>query len=130
MVLPWDLEDWLTDEGDRIVTKKAKSGFQSLSEVERAIYEIWLLDSETRNGGVSQYFANQDRERWDAIVQIASTEIVLALRPFVATVMAVIANADDAYDVAINSPVDFDHVYEQHQIAIVTELRDLVARAT
>lgn len=51
------LEDWLTDAGDRVVRKLA-AGVGALSSEERLVFEVWLLDTEARNGGLSQYFAN------------------------------------------------------------------------
>ncbi|MBA2238296.1 MAG: hypothetical protein H0W24_06300, partial [Lysobacter sp.] len=50
-MLPWDLEDWLTDEGDNVVRKAAAAkGESALNEPERLLYELWLFDTEQRNG--------------------------------------------------------------------------------
>ena len=53
MAMPWDLEDWLTEIGDRVVRKMAASGPETLTPQERLIYEVWIFDTETRNCGVS-----------------------------------------------------------------------------
>jgi len=52
MMLPWHLEDWLTDTGGRVVEKEARFGNKSLSEQEQLILEIWILDTEARNIGM------------------------------------------------------------------------------
>ena len=54
MTLPLDLEDWLTNEGGRVVENRAIFGESALLPEEGLIYEIWLPDTETRNGGLSQ----------------------------------------------------------------------------
>lgn len=53
----WDLEDWITDVGADLVEKRFANA-SSLTTMESAAYEIWLLDTEARNGGVSQYLCN------------------------------------------------------------------------
>ena len=70
-MLSWDLEDWLTEEGDKVVTKEAALGLGSLTSRERLIYEVWLFDTETRNGGVSQYFCNRGIAQWDELKKAA-----------------------------------------------------------
>lgn len=59
MVLPRDLDDWLTEAGDRVVHKMAAGRPEALRPMERLVYEVWLFDTETRNGGASQYFCNR-----------------------------------------------------------------------
>lgn len=46
-----DAETWLLDAGDEVIAKKAKRGAASLSDVERAIYCLWVLDYAVRNSG-------------------------------------------------------------------------------
>ena len=122
MVLPNDLEDWLTDEGDRVIHKMAAG--ETCSDADLAIYEIWLLDTETRNGGVAQYFGNRGREQWQSLSNVADTRGFIALTKFIDAVESVIANATDPYDAIIDSDVDLDGQYHEIQTAIVTELRD------
>jgi hypothetical protein len=43
MPMSWDLENWLTDEGDRVIRKMAASGLAALNRDERLIYEVWVL---------------------------------------------------------------------------------------
>ena len=57
-MLPWNLEDWLTEEGDRIVRKVAAANSRdALDGRDRLLYELWLFDTEQRNGGVSHTLA-------------------------------------------------------------------------
>src|SRR5260370_42100571 len=57
MMLPLDLEDWLTEMGDQIVRKPASEGEAALTAREQLIYDIWILDTEARNGARPQNFA-------------------------------------------------------------------------
>ena len=70
MTLPWDLEDWLTEVGGQVVEKQAALGDSSLSKQDQLILAIWLLDTEARNGGLSQYFANHGVEQWEKCVAL------------------------------------------------------------
>lgn len=122
MVLPNDLEDWLTDEGDRVVHKMAAG--DTCSNADIAIYEIWLLDTETRNGGVAQYFGNRGREQWRSLSTVAESRGFTSLTKFIQCVDSVVADAPEPYDVIVNSDVDLDGHYHSLQTAIVAELRD------
>lgn len=46
-----DAETWLLDAGDEVIAKKSKHGAASLSDVEKAIYCLWVLDYAVRNSG-------------------------------------------------------------------------------
>lgn len=46
-----DVETWLIDAGDEIIRKKASIGIAGLSEVERAILCLWVVDYAVRNSG-------------------------------------------------------------------------------
>lgn len=72
-MLPLDLEDWLTEVGNQIVYKMASGGEAALTEKEKLVHEIWLLDTETRNGGLSQYFANWGLKQWERCHALATT---------------------------------------------------------
>jgi hypothetical protein len=124
-MLPWDLENWLTDEGDKIVRKAAALTESALDERERLLYEVWLLDTEQRNGGVSQYFCNWGLAQWNALSRLAAPALP-SFRSFAANVNGVIANSDDPYQAVIVSPVDLDAWYDQYQIRLVSELRAAV----
>lgn len=67
MQTDWELEDWLLDAGDRAERAWLEGGDAALSPVERLVREVWLLDMETRNGGLSQDFANHELARWTAL---------------------------------------------------------------
>jgi hypothetical protein len=121
-MLPWDLEDWLTDEGDRIVHKEAATGYNSLDGHEKLIYEIWLLDTEQRNGGVSQYFCNHGMSQWAALCSLA-TSVLPPFAQFAEAVNQVVDQQSDPYDAIIGSDVDLDQLYDSHQIELVKELK-------
>ncbi len=46
-----DNETWLIEVGDEIIEKKASSGYEKLSMLERSIYCLWVLDYAVRNSG-------------------------------------------------------------------------------
>ena len=51
MTTPTDNENWLIDIGDSIINKKAQIGFNSLTDHERLIYCLWVMDYSMRNAG-------------------------------------------------------------------------------
>lgn len=123
MTLPDDLEDWLTNEGARVVTQMADSDGTPISEFDRAIYEIWVLDTETRNGGVSQYFDNRGLSQWQSLAQAAAALHLPSLREFISAANIVIEGTADPYDAVLCSDPDLEDIYKRLQTAIVTELR-------
>src|SRR5262247_2179263 len=98
-MLPTDLEDWLTNEGDRVV--HARVAGDSLSPLDSLIHEIWLLDTEARNGGLSQYFANHGTAQWQSCTRAALAGLTPSFAPFAAEVDAMIRRSEDPYQ-AIN----------------------------
>ena len=44
-------ETWLIYEGDRIIEKKSRESSDSLSSLEKAIYDFWVIDYAVRNSG-------------------------------------------------------------------------------
>lgn len=46
-----DNETWIIEAGDRVIQKKARSGFDSLSDWERLVYSLWVADYGMRNAG-------------------------------------------------------------------------------
>jgi hypothetical protein len=120
-MLPWDLEDWLTDEGDRVV--RTKSAKHSLSDLDSTIYEIWLLDTEVRNGGLSQYFCNHGVAQWQQCVKLASLGHTPSFALFAEEVNAMIAGASDPYE-AINSlGLAAENAWDKHSKSVVSDLR-------
>lgn len=128
-MLPLDLEDWLTDEGDKVVRKaaEAKTG-SALDDRERLLYELWLFDTEQQNGGVSQYFCNNGLPQWEVLSRLASAALA-SFPSFAAKVNEVVGHSDDPYQAVINSGVDLDAWYCEHQVRLVTELRAAVRPA-
>jgi hypothetical protein len=122
MPLPWDLEDWLTNEGDRVVRLVANG--QDLTPDDRLLEEVWLLDTEQRNGGVSQYFANQP-ERWHELRALAISQLP-SFAVFATEVDAVLSAAADPYDAITQAGVDLDALYDGLQREIVAELRRVI----
>jgi hypothetical protein len=122
MPLPWDLEDWLTDEGDRVVHLAANG--EDLTRNDRLLEEVWRLDTEQRNGGVSQYFANQS-ERWHELRALAISRLP-SFAVFAAKVDAALSAAADPYDAVTQSGVDLDALYDGLQREIIAELRRVI----
>jgi len=126
MMLPLDLEDWLTEVGDQIVNKKASEGEVALTEREKLIYEIWLLDSETRNGGLSQYFANWGLQQWERCRAVATTWPLPSFLAFAKGVSDLLTGNADPYLALIARHVEADKLYYAYQTSIIKELRESV----
>lgn len=47
----FELETWLVDVGNLIINKEAEQGASKLSEAERAVYWMWMIDYAVRNSG-------------------------------------------------------------------------------
>ena len=121
-MLPLDLEDWLTDEGNKVVRREAVAGIDSLTPEERLVYEVWLFDTEQRNGGVAQYFGNRGRDQWDALC-LAARSVLAPFAEFAVHVDAVVANARDPHLAVIASAGRLDRAYEECQTSLVSALR-------
>ena len=123
---PPELDTWLTEEGDRLVRKIATThGVDALDARERLVYEIWLFDTEQRNGGVSQYFCNRGLEQWRTLSEIASTALT-SFVPLAEVVNQVIDNSTDPYRALIKSAVNLDAYYQMHRVRLLAELRSLL----
>jgi Domain of unknown function (DUF4375) len=128
MTLPWDLEDWLTDVGDQVVHKEASQGEAALTVREKLIYEIWLLDTEVRNGGISQYFANRGMKQWEQCTALATAWPLPSFSPFARRVSDMLIGNADPYLALIAREAEANELYYAYQIPIVTELRDAVEK--
>jgi hypothetical protein len=128
MVLPWDLEDWLTETGDHVVRKMAARGSEPLSPMEQLVYEVWLFDTETRNGGVSQYFGNRGMKGWNQLKSACENFPVPMLKQFIDEVDQALGSDPNPYKVALNtSPPLEERYWDVHQAGIVEELRQVVS---
>jgi hypothetical protein len=128
-MLPWDLEDWLTDEADKVVHKAAAAKAESvLDNRERLLYEFWLFDTEQRNGGVSQYFCNHGLGQWDTLSGLAAPALPSFPR-FASKVNEVVGRSEDPYQAVIDAGVDLDGWYDENQARLVTELQAAVRPA-
>ncbi len=124
-MLPGYLEDWLTDEGDKIVGKASLSGSPSLSPREQLLYEVWLFDTEQRNGGISQYFCNRTLNQWRSLCDLA--ELLLPHFAQVASqVNQVIGGRSDPYDAVIHSDINLDAMYAASKVRLITALKAAV----
>lgn len=127
-MLSWDLEDWITDAGADVVDKRFADA-TSLTPAESGLYEIWLLDTEARNGGLSQYFCNHGLQQWVAYQAAARTIGLTSFREFANAVNTIIGAADDPYE-AIRAQGDpAEDLWYSYQALAVQELRGLVQNA-
>jgi hypothetical protein len=126
MAMPWDLEDWLTEIGDRVVRKIAVSGLDSLTPKEQLIYEVWAFDTDTRNGGVSHYFGNRGIAQWKSMRAASQPWVVPRLNKFMDDVDKLISQGSDPEVIARRASPPIEEVYwSSHQSGIVEELRGL-----
>jgi hypothetical protein len=125
----WEVEAWLLDAGEHATRKMLAEGASSLTRAERLVREVWLLDLEARNGGVSQYFCNRVLAHWQALREAWSVDHVPSLGPIIAEVDTVITGSDDPYLPALAASPGLDEMYEAHQAQMKIELRRF-ARAT
>ena len=121
-MLPWDLEEWLSDEGGKVVEKRATLGDAALSDQERLLYEVWLFDTETRNGGVSQYFCNRGNSQWLALCATAMSRLP-SFQTFADSVNQIVSGQSDPYEAVIESGDALDDAYESVQIRLVQEVQ-------
>lgn len=117
-----DLDKWLTEIGDQVVRKAATNGFDSLDASERLIYQMWLFDTEQRNGGVSQYFCNRGMEQWNSLARVASQDLK-SFAEFADAVNRVISCAEDAYRAVMDSEVNLDTHYEKYRHHLLRQLK-------
>jgi hypothetical protein len=123
-MLPSDLEDWLTDEGDRVVKKKANQGPGSLTDSEWLLYEIWLFDTEVRNGGLSQYFGNRGRSQWESLRGATKGWRLPAIDAFMAHVdQGILETNDPESALAAAFPALETLYWQSYNQAVVRELR-------
>lgn len=127
-MLTWDLEDWITDVGADLVEKRFSNG-SSLTSMESAVYEIWLLDTETRNGGVSQYFCNHGLQQWAACQAAAYAVGLSTFRAFADALNAIIGTAQDPYEVVRAQGDPAEDLWYSYQPAVVQELKGLYQNA-
>lgn len=121
--IDWELEDWLLEAGERAERKAIAGG--DLTPVERLIREFWVFDIHTRNGGVSQYFANHEAAQWQALKAAWLPAAVPSLGPILAEVDRVITGTADPYSAALTASPGIEAFYESHQLEVRRELRRL-----
>ena len=123
-MLAWDLEDWITDVGADLV-EKCFANASSLTTTESAVYEIWLLDIEARNGGVSQYFCNHGIQQWAACQAAAVAVGLSSFRAFADALNAIIGTAQDPYEVIRAQGEPAEDLWYFYQSGVIQELREI-----
>lgn len=98
-----------------------------LSPSERLLYEVWLFDTEARNGGVSQYFCNWGSHQWTILCKAARATLA-SFRGFADIVDGVVGGKQDPYESVTDVGDMLDNAYDAVQARLVTELRDYVQR--
>ena len=127
-MLTWDLEDWIKDVGADLVERRFANA-SSLTTIESAVYEIWLLDTEARNGGVSQYFCNHGLQQWTACQAAALAVGLSSFRAFADALNAIISTAQDPYEVVRAQGDPAEDLWYSYQSAVVQELKGLYQNA-
>jgi len=127
-MLTWDLEDWITDVGADLVEKRCANA-SNFTTMESAVYEIWLLDTEARNGGVSQYFCNHGLQQWAACQTAAVAVGLSSFHAFSDALNAIIGTAQDPYEVIRAQGDPAEDLWYSYQSAVVQELRGLYQNA-
>ncbi len=124
METDWESIDWLANAGDAAVRKRAQG--VTLSSMEKLVYEIWLLDMQACNGGLSQYFCNCGLAQWKQCTAAVSAADLSKFAVFAQQVEQIIAGARDPYKAIIKAGRAAEDLYLDHQSSIVRELREFV----
>ena len=127
MEVDWELEDWLLDAGENATRKLIEHGHAALTAAERLVREVWLLDMETRNGGVSQYFCNHGIGQWRVLREAWVALDVPSLGPIINEIERVIARADDPYLATLAASPGIEEMYESYQAQMKADLRRLAS---
>lgn len=128
LFVTWNLEDWLTDVGASLVERRFANA-SSLTTMESAVYEVWLLDTEARNGGVSQYFCNHGLQQWVACQAAALAVGLTTFRAFADALNAIIGATQDPYEVIRANGDPAEDLWYFYQPAVVQELSVLYQNA-
>ena len=123
-MLPWDLEDWITDTGADVLEKRLANA-NALSSIEELIYQIWLLDTEARNGGMSQYFCNHGVEQWQACQAVAHAGKLSAFVPFSDALNSIVAGTPDPYFAIRELGDPAEDLWLRYQLGVVQQLKGL-----
>ena len=130
MTTDWELNDWFLNAGERAERKRIALGTESLSAYERLLLEVWLLDLETENGGVSQYFCNRGLDQWRILQSVWIVDKVPSLGPIITEIERVIASEFDPYLATLDASPGIEDFYDTHQPCVLAELRALEASET
>ena len=93
-----------------------------LTMSEQLTFELYALDAEWMNGGLSQYFCNQGMEHWEALLRLASGTLP-SFPPFAESVDRVVRHAPDPYLSVLEVGPTLDALYGGSRAALISELR-------
>jgi len=125
-MLSWDLEDWITDTGAAILDKRLVDP-TALTPIEGLIFEIWLLDTEARNGGLSQYFCNRGVEQWKSCKSAAHSLRLTTFSPFADAVDEMVSGESDVYEVINVNGIEAENLWYGYQETVVLQLKAIAA---
>jgi hypothetical protein len=122
-----DLDDWLLDAGTAVEQKAIRG--EGLSPLEALIREMWVLDCESLNGGVCQYFGNHGIHRWKALLTALKHLHVESVEALTNAISATIANAEDPYEAAAEASNSLNEFYYTNRSRAIENLRALQSAA-
>lgn len=79
-------EDWLLDAGDAVVERKASVGYKGLTDLEKTIYCLWVVDYAVRNSGTLDPLDELHPIALDELRILSADQGYRALHTVVATV--------------------------------------------
>ncbi len=126
--MPFDLDDWISDVGADVVDRFYTPGVV-LTDPERLVYEVWILDTECRNGGLSQYFGNRGIEQWQSLESVLEAAGFESFRPFAEKVRDLIAGAGDPFLAICHAGNEAEDLWYAYQRAVVAQVRERVGDA-
>lgn len=120
--MPWHLDDWISDAGADVLEKRQSTG-SPLSAVESLVYEVWLLDTEARNGGLSQYFGNHGLEQWRSLVSWVAASSIPSFAPFQARVEQLIEGTGNPSRTIQEQGDEAENLWYGYQPDVIAEVR-------
>ena len=103
------------------MVEKAVSG-AALTPAECLLREVWLLDAERQNGGLSQYFCNWGRKRWDGVSRLARVSLP-AFASFAGAVEDVVRASADPYGSVLAAERTLNALCDRARGTLIAQLR-------
>jgi hypothetical protein len=123
-MLSWDLEDWIADIGE-VIAKQELLAANSLSPLQTLVHEIWLLNLEACNGGLSQYFCNRGLAQWQRCIAASKAAGLVAFLPFESAVSQCIASEPDPYMALVRRGASAENLWYTYQEPVLRQLNEL-----